>query len=366
MKKNLLFLAAIMLLFIATGYSQVTMNTGTMSVNLSKYGRIRLITPDAVQQLDRSSILVGTSENAVFDYANDALQLSAPATVAAPALSDFEITGSINGGSVTAPPDVTVKLNAYGWTNESYTIVKYNVTNNEAAAIDATIGLDMIPILNGEYLDSISYSADNGIIRYHWGLDHQNVGVKLLSAAMTSLNSVIWYDSYEVDASYWNWMKLGTLQSLFVSSNDPQEGTVTISAQAPLTIAPGASVDVYYAYALGVDKPTLLANISAAELKYQTITTSIKERQSSVYGLKNYPNPVKSSTKISYELPQDGFVSLKIYDALGNVAATLVNSKQSSGLHTIDFNAKDLARGVYSYKLVFNDQAKSSKMVIVK
>jgi len=338
MKKSLLILAAIVLLFIANGYSQVTMSTGAMDVNLSKYGRIRLLTTDGLKQLDRASILVGTAETAVFDYANDSVQLDAPATVAFPLSSDLEITGSINGGSVTVPPDVTVKLNAYGWTNQAYTIVKYTVTNNEANAINATIGLDIIPVLAEEYLDTISYNSTEGQIRFHYGADRQNLGIKLLSATMTSVNSFVWYDAYEVDATYWNWMNKGTLESMFPSTTDPDEGTVTITGQAPATIAPGESLDVYYAYALGVDEPTMTANIAAAKLKYATlITTAVRDRQASLNGLKNYPNPVKSSTKISYQLPKEGFVSLKIYDALGNVFSTLVNSKTSTGLQTIDF-----------------------------
>ena len=76
MKKNLLFLLAIMLLSIANGYSQATFNTGTMSVSLSKYGRIRLLSVGDTMQLDRSSILVKTSDSTVFDYQNDASQLT--------------------------------------------------------------------------------------------------------------------------------------------------------------------------------------------------------------------------------------------------------------------------------------------------
>jgi len=366
MKKSLLILAAIVLLFIANGYSQVTMNTGTMGVNLSKYGRIRLLTPDATIQLDRSSILVGTSETTVFDYANDAVQLSAPATVATPLLSDFEITGSINGGSVTNPPDVTVVLNAYGWTNQAFTIVKYNVTNNETSAINATIGLDIIPELNEEYLDSISYNSTQGVIRYHWGADRQNIGIKLLSATMTSLYSFLWYDGYEVDTSYWNWMNMGTFPPLFISTNNPDDGTVTITAQAPVSIAPGASFNVYYAYALGADEQTMLANIAGAVQKYPLLTVSTQENQLAGTQLKNYPNPVKSTTTFSYQLPASGFVSLKIYDALGTERTTLVNEKQTGGLHNIYFDAKDLASGVYNYRLTFNDKVITNKMLLIK
>jgi hypothetical protein len=64
-------------------------------------------------------------------------------------------------------------------------------------------------------------------------------------------------------------------------------------------------------------------------------------------------------------LPKEEFVSLKVYDALGNEAATLVNSRQTGGLHTIDFDAKGLTSGVYSYKLVYNDKVTTNIMIIV-
>jgi len=110
----------------------------------------------------------------------------------------------------------------------------------------------------------------------------------------------------------------------------------------------------------------MLANIAEAKLKYDALLTSVKEPKSSSVGLKNYPNPVKSTTKISYQLPKEGFVSLKVYDALGRETATLVNSKQSGGIHTFDFDAEGLSRGVYSYKLIFNNQITTNKMMVIK
>lgn len=318
--------------------------------------------------MDRASILVGTSATALLDFNNDINSVVEPTALVATLLSsDFEITGVYVRNASSSLPDVEEGINVYGWNNAGHVVVWFKIKNVAATEITANIGLDILPDLNDEYIDSITYNSQEGVIRYHWGAGYQNIGVKQLSSAMTSLYSFQWYDSYEVDADYWFWMNKVSFQPMCASSAvDPDLGTVTVTSQASVTIAPGASVDVYYALALGADEQTMLSNIAAAELNYAELTTSIKERQPSVNGLKNYPNPVKNATKISYELPQDGFVSLKIYDALGNVASTLVNSKQSGGLHTIDFNAKDLSRGVYSYSLIYNNQVKTSKMVIVK
>jgi hypothetical protein len=366
MKKTLLFLA-VMLLCITENYSQATFNTGAIMVGVSQYGRIRLYTPDNTIHLQRASILVGTSSSAVFDYTNDANTLDPTVLVATPLMSDLEIYGSYDNTYSSLPPNVTVKLNAYGWTSGCYTVIKFNVTNNETFAIDASIGLDIIPELNAEYgFDTITYNSTAGVIRFHRGTQ-ENMGMKLLSASLSSLHSFEWYDAYEVDSSYWNWMHSGSLQPQYVSTT--VDGPVTITSQNPATIEPGASFNVYYALALGANEQTMLTNITLAEEKYEGLVTSVENIKPSVntFALgQNYPNPFKNSTTISYQLPDDGFVSLKIYNVIGNEVATLVNSNQTRGSHTIHYDGNDLTSGMYYYTLRYNDQVKSNKMFLNK
>lgn len=364
MKKIILSLAALMLLFVVDCFSQVTYSTGAMNVYVGTYGKIRLFTPDGIRHLQRATILVGTSPTSVFDHELDAEVVDPTVLVATPLSSDYETYGAYNNSFSGAPPAVMVKLNAYGWNNAAYTVVKYIVKNNEASVINASIGLEILPELNQEYgFDTITYNNEQGVIRFHRG-PQENMGIKLLSASLSSLYSFEWYDLYQVDSDFWTWMNMGSVQPVYVSPT--LDGPVSITSQAPVTIAPGESFTVFYALALGSDEQTMLANISAATQKYQVLTTSVKENQVSNTGFNNSPNPFKSSTTISYQLPAAGFVSLKIYDALGNEKATLVNSKQAGGSHTVDFNAKDLSSGVYSYRLRFNDQVISNKMLLIK
>ena len=364
--KKILLSNALMLLFIVNSYSQVTFNTGGMNVEVSKYGRIRLYTPDGTKQLERASILVGTTSTTVFDYQNDATTLEAPILVSNPTKSDFEIYGSFDNTS-GGPPDVIEKLNAFSWTNAAYTIVRFNIKNSAAAAVDASIGLDIIPSLNDTYgYDSVTYNATKGIIRFHRG-NQENMGVKLLSASLSSLYSFEWYDGYTVDTSYWNWMHYGSLQPLYPSNT--ADGPVTITSQNAVNLGPDISCNVYYAMALGTDEATMLANIEAAEAKYTTLITSVDDRKFSSNGFdlgQNYPNPFKGSTSISYNLPEAGFITLKVYNVVGSEVANIVSSNQSKGSHTIDFNAKDLPGGVYYYKLLFNEQVKSNKMFLIR
>lgn len=80
----------------------------------------------------------------------------------------------------------------------------------------------------------------------------------------------------------------------------------------------------------------------------------------------NYPNPFNPATTISYSLPQASYVSLDIYDILGNKVETLVNKEQASGNYTINFNAKGLSSGIYFYTLKANNNSITKKMVLSK
>ena len=366
MKKILLF-TALMLLFILDSFPQATCTTGALEVSVSEYGRIRLFTPDGTRHLQRASILVGTSPTEVFDYTNDAEAYEPTVLVSNPTLSDYEIYGAYDNAYSGLPPDVIVGLNAYGWNNGCYTIVKFHIKNDDSIILDAIAGLDIIPELNQAYgFDSVSYNSTLGVIRFHRGTD-ENMGIKLLSASLTSLYSFEWYDAYEADTSYWKWMNHGSLQPLYASNT--ADGPVTITSQNPVTIGPGESFDVYYALALGVDEQTMSSNIAQAQQKYEDLITAINDHNPSAneFSLgQNCPNPVKQSTVISYRLPEDGFVSLKVCNVIGNEVATLVNSDQTKGSHSIQYNAKDLSSGVYYYTIRFNDQTRTNKMFVVK
>ena len=80
----------------------------------------------------------------------------------------------------------------------------------------------------------------------------------------------------------------------------------------------------------------------------------------------NYPNPFNPSTKIVYTIPERAFVSLKIYDILGNVIAELENRIKEPGIYETDFNAENLPSGIYFYTLSANAQTITKKMLFVK
>jgi hypothetical protein len=80
----------------------------------------------------------------------------------------------------------------------------------------------------------------------------------------------------------------------------------------------------------------------------------------------NYPNPFNPTTKISYTIPKDGFVTLKVYDVMGREVKTLVNEFKSANAYSFDFNAVNLSSGLYFYKLTANGFTDIKKMMLIK
>jgi len=84
----------------------------------------------------------------------------------------------------------------------------------------------------------------------------------------------------------------------------------------------------------------------------------------------NYPNPFNPSTNIRFQIPEFGFVSLKIYDILGNEIAVLINEEMVAGSYEIEFSPESSIRypvsGIYFYHLKFDNSFKTKKMIYLK
>jgi hypothetical protein len=101
--------------------------------------------------------------------------------------------------------------------------------------------------------------------------------------------------------------------------------------------------------------PTIVGN--------STITSNVP----SSYSLsQNYPNPFNPVTKIAFSLPKNSDVKLVVFDILGREVATLVNDYRTAGTHSIEFNASNLASGVYLYRIEAGDFKDVKRMMLVK
>lgn len=98
-----------------------------------------------------------------------------------------------------------------------------------------------------------------------------------------------------------------------------------------------------------------------------TETENITENIPQLYSLQqNYPNPFNPSTTINFQIPQNSFVNIKIYDVNGRELLVLINENMQAGKHKINFDGSNLPSGVYYYKLSSGNFIDTKKMVLVK
>jgi hypothetical protein len=84
------------------------------------------------------------------------------------------------------------------------------------------------------------------------------------------------------------------------------------------------------------------------------------------YSITNYPNPFNPTTTINYQLPENGLVTIKVYDMLGKEVATLVDGNRTAGYHNVTFDASRLTSGIYIYTITANNFVQSKKMLLMK
>ncbi|MEX1137963.1 MAG: T9SS type A sorting domain-containing protein [Bacteroidota bacterium] len=80
----------------------------------------------------------------------------------------------------------------------------------------------------------------------------------------------------------------------------------------------------------------------------------------------NFPNPFNPSTQINYDVPSESFVSIILYNALGQEVRTILDARQAPGRHTATFNSNGLASGLYFYKMTAGEHVSIRKMNLVK
>lgn len=80
----------------------------------------------------------------------------------------------------------------------------------------------------------------------------------------------------------------------------------------------------------------------------------------------NFPNPFNPVTTISYQIPENGFASLKVYDILGKEVETLVDEMKDAGSYQVTFDATKMSSGVYFYRLQSGNNVSNKKMIVMK
>lgn len=154
----------------------------------------------------------------------------------------------------------------------------------------------------------------------------------------TAEQSVNSYTPFEINLEYYSETEPGYIQIYFVISYDD-------SSQAG-------------SYFL-IDDLSLSTEVTALEPTSEVKSMNFNLKQ-------NYPNPFNPSTKIDYQLPQNGFVKLVVYDNNGREIKTLVNGTQSAGSYSINFDGSNLPSGIYFYRLSAGSFTETKRMLLIK
>jgi len=180
---------------------------------------------------------------------------------------------------------------------------------------------------------------------------------------------------------------------VFWLSGDPVSNTGWISnysqdirivgSSGPFNLSTNDQYDIILAYTVGqgtdpinsitVARQNVVNARNAYLSNFCQLPVSVDEDEFVVndfYLYQNYPNPFNPSTIIRYQIPDAGFVSLKVYDILGREVATLVNGYKTAGIYNIEFQAifnnQLLTSGIYLYKFMYNNLMTTNKMVLIR
>ena len=188
-----------------------------------------------------------------------------------------------------------------------------------------------------------------------------------LPKTFKKVNSI---ENYLINAK-WNWWgtaKEDSIANSIFDHNDAEDNTAVVDFSEWLNEQQNLNnhtdtIGIHYNNIFSNTNFNLYASIpNVVSLENGELNKS----EESFYLYQNYPNPFNPSTTITYQLPKNGNVTLKIFDILGNEVKTLVNEQKEMGKYTVQFDASSLASGMYIYRLRANDYTSTKKMLLLK
>lgn len=374
MKSSILRFFAFAIIFVLASNivdAQLIFMSGKLKVRVDNYGAIRIYTTeglDTLQQINRMNVMIAGNTNQVFDYKNDGDIEVANVLVAAPALSNHEIVGTYNNAYSGLPPNVNQRQNVYGWTNQSYIIVKSLITNKGTTATPILAGLEIINYGDQTWEnDKIFFDTTNKVLT-QVDIKH-TLGIKILGEATNSAQIMMWFTGYHLaDTNLYKWLYKGTISKDTLLTD--AEGGLSILGGKSLSMTANAKKEFTFAVAVGATRTEMLTNLQAAVTKYNSfpafVKSDIKTIPSDFVLEQNFPNPFNPSTKISFGLSKSTNVVLKVFNNLGQEVATLVNESLQAGSYEANFDASNLPSGIYIYSLRTNGGVITKKMTLLK
>ncbi|NIA30460.1 MAG: S8 family serine peptidase [Actinobacteria bacterium] len=306
-------------------------------------------------------------------------------------LSDQESYAVFEDTNADNPMNIRITQETFAFNNPSdddFILFRYTVENLKTTPLDNFyLGLFFDWDMDGETFntnmadyDSVrqmgyAYDSDGGPDTY--------VGISVLSQGNVSYHAIFndenaadnpsWglYDGF-TDEEKWQTIS-GGLEFLTAGPGDISH----VIGTGPFTIDGEANLELGFALLAGDNLTDLQANAdSAKKIWEQLLSTGVDDRgkptQPGAFALQqNYPNPFNPLTTISYQIPQNDFVELKIYNTLGQMVRTLVDKKQTAGNYSVQWNGLDengrqVTSGTFLVKLQAGDFSQVRKMVYLK
>jgi Ice-binding-like len=349
MTKKFFVIRFLTVLMIALFISGITYSQ-QLPVNLGTSGNFAILTKSGISTVPPSAVVGDMGVSPIDQTAITGFSLIVdPSGVFA---TSTQVTGRVYAADLSAPTPVylttaigdmeTAYANAAGRTNPDFTELGageiggltlvpglYKWSTNVLITNDVT--------LNGNSNDIWIFQIAGGII-------------------MASDKRVILTGGAQSKNIFWQ-----SFGSVAIGTTAHFEGIVL--TQTSISLGTGASMN---GILLAQTAVTLDANAVTKAAGTTGVETEFTPQE--FYLSQNYPNPFNPSTSIEYFIPSDGFVSLKIFNTIGQEVSTLVNERQSAGRYTVSFNSTGigLPSGLFFYSLRSGDFNATRKMILIK
>lgn len=349
---------------------------------------------DGENLLFEGAFMYGTSSTQLMDGARVSSSQSAdfitqaPVTIKRPGeLADEQGYAVFNDdGAGVSKLGITTKMYTYQFASipdDNYIIIRTELNNNSSQNINGLYAgwyfdWDMPEddynddVVGYDFINNFGYAYDND------GLPETvYVGAALVSSDRHGFYAIDQNDNTLpvqpnlngfTDSEKWISISSGIAKT----SAGPSDISFVISG-GPFNIESGKSLDVVFALAVGYSLDEIKDAVIQSRQKYQEILFTdmkdVEEKPNTFELFQNYPNPFNPETKISYSIPNDSHVLLKIYDMLGREVLTLVDDYQKAGYHSLRFKAEKPyieASGIYFYRIQAGNYISVKKMLYLK
>lgn len=271
-------------------------------------------------------------------------------------------------------------------TNNDVRLIKYDYSGN-------LIWQRFYDFGNAEYGKLVNIDSQSNIIITGYGALPGEFFVGWLTAKFDSEGNLLWFTRFKHDASWEEFpyfTLIGPKDEIYITGNvgvfsgtTTYHGLETVRYDTDGSNPWVADINLY----AGVGKGLALGNDLSLYAVGQFYYSVLKYSQSQPTGIdqsvrktpsgyilgQSYPNPFHQSAMIEYQLPETSFVTIKVYDILGNEIATLVDEEKPSGYHSVEFNsrnyssqARNLGSGTYFYSIETPNLRDVKKMILLK